>query len=300
MKKTIKNKIIDILLIVLTVLPLTCCLILKSLFSVPGEGISVSGPQIYATVKMPLQDLYISESTVVSFAVVLTVLFIVLFLTRNLKIDHISKRQMICEFLIEKCDYFVTSNMGKRFAGFSPFIGAIMILSALSSLTSLLGLFPPTSDLNVVAGWAIMSFALITHYKLKGGFWYYLKGFTEPIPIFTPFNFISELATPVSMAFRHYGNVLSGVVVSTLVSAGLAGLSDIIFTKLPGVLSGLKIFRIGLPAVLSLYFDIFSGCLQAFIFAILTMLYVLNGFPEDKYNERQLKKRNKKKSIEEV
>ena len=76
--------------------------------------------------------------------------------------------------------------MGERFMGFAPFIAAILGLSALSSLSSLLGLYPPTSDINIVAGWAILVFILITHYKLKGGLGNYLKGYTEPIAVFTP------------------------------------------------------------------------------------------------------------------
>ena len=183
--------------------------------------------------------------------------------------------------------------MGERFAGFAPFVAAIMGLSAFSSLSSLLGLYPATSDLNIVAGWAILVFILITHYKLKGGIGPYLKGFVEPIPIFAPFNVIGEIATPVSMAFRHYGNVLSGVVISTLVAAGLSGLSSLLLGWLPGVLGRFPLLRIGLPAILSLYFDLFSGCLQAFIFAMLTMLYISNGFPEEDYEKRRKKKAEK-------
>ena len=96
--------------------------------------------------------------------------------------------------------------MGEYFAGFGPFIAAILALSAFSSLMSLLGLYPPTSDINIVAGWAILVFVLITYYKFKCGPLYYLKGLAEPVPFLAPMNVISEFATPVSMAFRHYGN----------------------------------------------------------------------------------------------
>ena len=175
--------------------------------------------------------------------------------------------------------------MGEFFNGFAPFIAAIMALSAFSSLLSLFGLYPPTSDMNIVAGWALLVFILITHYKMKCGVGHYLKSFAQPA-LLTPLNVISEVATPVSMAFRHYGNVLSGSVISVLVAAALGGLSSMLLGNLPGILADFPIFRIGIPAVLSVYFDIFSGCLQAYIFAMLTMLYISNGFPAEDYKKK--------------
>ena len=139
----------------------------------------------------------------------------------------------------------------------------------------------------------ILVFILITHYKLKGGVLPYVKGFFEPVPIFAPFNIIGEFATPVSMSFRHYGNVLSGVVIATLVGHALGAVSNMVLGWLPGFLGDIPFLQVGLPAILSLYFDIFSGVMQAFIFAMLTMLYIATGFPEEEY-ERRKAKRNKK------
>ncbi len=291
MKKSAKAVIIDILLIAMMILPLTACIVLKILFSPAAEGITVTGAIIYFTIPMPIMDLPITESQVNSWAVILTILAICLFLTHRLNIKSVSKRQFLAELIVEKAENLVKSNMGERFMGFAPFIAAILGLSALSSLSSLLGLYPPTSDINIVAGWAILVFILITHYKLKGGFGNYLKGYTEPIAVFTPINIISEVATPVSMTFRHFGNVLSGSVISVLVAAALQGLTSLLLGWLPGALGEIPFLQIGIPAVLSLYFDIFSGCLQAFIFAMLTMLYIANGFPEEAYEKRRLKKR---------
>ena len=291
MKKSAKAVIIDILLIAMMILPLTACIVLKILFSPATEGITVTGAIIYFTIPMPIMDLPITESQVNSWAVILTILAICLFLTRRLNIKSVSKRQFLAELIVEKAENLVKSNMGERFMGFAPFIAAILGLSALSSLSSLLGLYPPTSDINIVAGWAILVFILITHYKLKGGLGNYLKGYTEPIAVFTPINIISEVATPVSMTFRHFGNVLSGSVISVLVAAALQGLTSLLLGWLPGMLGEIPFLQIGIPAVLSLYFDIFSGCLQAFIFSMLTMLYIANGFPEEAYEKRRLKKR---------
>lgn len=189
--------------------------------------------------------------------------------------------------------------MGSYFEGFAPFIAAIMVLSGFSSLLTLVGLYPPTSDLNVVAGWALVTFILITYYKCKCGLWHYIKGFAEPVAFLTPLNVIGEVATPVSMAFRHYGNILSGSVISVLVAAALQGLSKIVLGWLPGVLGQIPFLQIGLPAVLSVYFDVFSGLLQAFIFAMLTMLYISSGFPAEDYEKRKEKKKKQKTMIKE-
>ena len=123
-----------------------------------------------------------------------------------------------------------------------------------------------------------------------------MKSFAEPVAFLTPLNVISEVATPVSMAFRHYGNILSGTVISTLIAAALQGLSSILLGWLPGFLGKIPFLQIGLPAVLSVYFDVFSGGLQAFIFAMLTMLYISSGFPADDY-EKMKTKRNKHKTV---
>ena len=285
-EKNTRFRLLDALYIAMMVVPLLACMVLKVLTTPQGEGITISGAQIYLTIPMPLMDLTITSSQITSWAVIIAILGLCLFLTHGLTVRPESKRQLIAEWGVEQVNKLVSENMGQRFMAFAPFIAAIMLLSAFSSLTSLLGLFPPTSDMNVVAGWAILVFVLITYYKLKGGVWPYVKGFFEPVPVFAPFNIIGEIATPVSMSFRHYGNVLSGVVISTLVAYALRSLSHMIFS----FLGNFTILQIGLPAVLSIYFDIFSGLMQAFIFAMLTMLYIATGFPEEEYERRKAAK----------
>ena len=293
-----KNKsrgfvVVDIFFILMMVLPFAACMALKVLTKPLSEGISVTGAQIYFTVPMPLQDLPITEAQVVSLAVILAVTGACLFLTHGLSARHPTARQHLAEWMVKAVDGLVQTNMGEYFSGFAPFIAAMLALSAFSSLSSLLGLFPPTSDINVTAGWAILVFILITYYKMKCGPLHYIKSFGDPVPLLSPLNIISEVATPISMAFRHYGNVLSGAVISVLVAAGLQGLSRILLGWLPGFLGEFPFLQIGLPAVLSIYFDVFSGCLQAYIFAMLTMLYVASGFPEDEYFAKKQKKTKK-------
>jgi len=291
--KSVRDRVLDGLYMAMMIVPFLFCMVLKVLTKPASEGISITGAQVYFTIPMPIMDLPISESQVNAAAVVIAILGLCLFLTHGLKVKPDSKRQIAAEYIVEKARGLVLDNMGERFINFAPFIAGIMAISAFSSLSSLLGLFPPTSDMNIVAGWAILVFILITHYKLKGGVLPYVKGFFEPVPIFAPFNIIGEFATPVSMSFRHYGNVLSGVVIATLVGHALGAVSNMVLGWLPGFLGDIPFLQVGLPAILSLYFDIFSGVMQAFIFAMLTMLYIATGFPEEEY-ERRKAKRNKK------
>ena len=281
---------VDILLIAMMVLPIVAVIVLKVLTTPASEGISITGARVFFTIPMPLQDLPITESQINSWAVLASVFSLCLYLTHGIKVKADTKRQLVAEWIIENVQKLTKDNMGVYFSAFAPFIASVLALSALSSLMSLFGLFPPTADLNVVAGWAILVFALITYYKFKCGPIKYLKSFTEPVFILTPINLIGEVATPLSMSFRHYGNVLSGTVIAALVAAGLQGASALVFGWLPGFLGEIPFLQVGIPAVLSIYFDVFSGCLQAYIFAMLTMLYVSGAFAADEYAARQEKK----------
>ena len=292
--RELRFRIVDGLFIALIIVPLVIGMVIKVLTQPVSEGISIAGANIFFSVPFPVQDLVITESQINSWLVIAFMLGVCLFMTHGIKNGIKLRRHVIAEWIVEKTDGLVKENMGDFFIAFSPFVGAIMAISACSSLLTLIGLYPPTSDLNVVAGWAILVFILITNYKLKGGLGNYLRGYLDPIFIMAPMNVVSELATPLAMSFRHYGNVLSGAVIAALVSGGLEGLSSVLLGWLPGVLGEIPLLKLGLPAILSIYFDIFSGCMQAFIFAMLTMMYVAGGFPEDLWRERQEKKKLRK------
>lgn len=283
---------VDVLYILIMVVPILAGIVWKVLTTPLRDGVSITGARILVTVPMPIQEFPITESQINSWLVVVSLLGLCLFLTHGLKVRADTKRQHAVEWLVKRIEDLVRGNMGEYFLGFAPFIAAILTLSALSSLLSLFGLYPPTSDLNVTAGWAILVFGLITYYKMKCGPIHYLKSFAEPVPLLAPMNVLSEVATPLSMAFRHYGNVLSGTVIATLVATGLQGLSRLLLGWLPGFLGEIPFLQIGIPAVLSVYFDLFSGCLQAYIFAMLTMMYVSGGFPADLYFAKKKQKEN--------
>lgn len=295
--KSRRFKAVDAILLILMILPLVCALVLQVLTSPPSEGISISGAKVFATVSFPLQDLIISEAQVNSWLLIVSLFFLCLYLAHGLSPKAQTKRQLLLEWAFNALENMVHSNMGERFLQFIPFIGAILVLSCFSSLLSLFGLFSPTSDLNVTAGWALVVFALITFYKFKCGPWGYVKSFADPVAVLAPMNVISEVATPVSMAFRHYGNILSGSIISVLIGTAFAGLSSLVLGWLPGILGEFPFLRIGVPAVLSLYFDVVSGVLQAYIFATLTMLYVSSAFNVDEFEARRARKARKKKTL---
>lgn len=277
----------DIVYLLMMILPVVSGIILKILTYPQSEGIAISGARVFFAIKMPVQELPITESQINSWLVMISITGLCLYLTHGIKVKADTKRQHIAEWIVENTEKLVIGNMGEFFLGFAPFTAAILALSAFSSLLALFGLYAPTSDINITAGWAILVFILITYYKMKCGPLIYLKSFAEPVKFLAPLNVISELATPVSMAFRHYGNVLSGAVISVLLSTGLQGLSAILLGGVHGFLGEFPLFQIGIPAVLSIYFDVFSGCLQAYIFAMLTMLYVSGGFPAEEYFRRK-------------
>ena len=285
-------KAVDTLYIMMMILPILMGLVIKALTTPPSEGITISGARVFFEIPMPVQNLLITESQTNSFFVLIIILGLCLYLTHGIMGDKLLKRHHIAEWVIEKVEAMVVGNMGEYFRGYTSFVLSILLLSGFSSLITLFGLYPPTSDINIVAGWAVLVFILITYYKFKCGPVQYIKGLADPVALL-PLNLIGEVATPVSMAFRHYGNVLSGSVIAVLVATGLQGLSKLLLGALPGFLGEFPFLQIGLPAVLSIYFDVFSGCLQAYIFAMLTMLYVSGGFPLELYEERKRKKQQK-------
>ena len=243
-------------------------------------NINISGARIL--ISKPEWGGFMLTETVVTTWIVMAVLVIICrILTRNLEIHPRTKRQVIAEWIVTSVQNMVGNTMGSQYVQtwYVPLIGAMFAISAGCSLSSVVGAKAPTCDLSTVLGWAFFVFIIITYLKIRtNGILGYMKSFTTPIPVMTPFNIIGEVATPVSMALRHFGNIASGSVITTLIYGGLAALSSMILGLFPGtlgkVLSGIPIFEFGLPAILSLYFDFFSSVLQAFFFCTLTMIYV--------------------------
>lgn len=250
--------------------------------------LDISGAKVFFTFPFDfpvLGKFQLSETIVVSWLVMILITGVCIWLTHDLKVENISKRQAVAELLVETANKFVVGNMGEKFRYFIPFVAALFATSVVSNLISLVGLRSPTADLSTEAAWAVVVFIIITSQKLKAnGVLGYFKDFTTPIWILTPFNILSELATPISMACRHFGNILSGVVINGLLYTALALASSALLGLIPGVvgnvLSKIPVLDVGIPAILSFYFDWFTGFMQAFIFCMLTVMYIANAAAE--------------------
>ena len=238
--------------------------------------------------------------------------------------------QVLVEKGVEMIYNLTASAMGEHNIGWAPFMGTIFLCSICGSLIGLTGfLRSATADLSCVLVWAVMVSVIIWHNNIKNnGFVGWLKGFTEPIVVMTPMNIISEIAQPISMAFRHFGNVAGGGVISSIIYTAFALLSTLVLNLIAscgwlmgailmavgvglwvlgmkkaklapkilaavsfvlglfgllqalGILSGVPILSFGIPAVLSCYFDLFSGFVQALVFTLLSMVYIAGSLPD--------------------
>ncbi|MBR6045599.1 MAG: F0F1 ATP synthase subunit A [Ruminococcus sp.] len=237
------------------------------------DGIG-QGPKVVFTLPI-FGGIDITETIVIGWLIIVAVLLVCRFLTRNLEKVPTKKRQIVAEMFVGFVNNMVETTMGKKWKHYAPYIATILVYAVLGALVSLLGLRSMTADFNVTLTWAMMTFVLITYYKLKhGGVGGYLKSFVSPIPVMLPLNLLSEIATPLSMAFRMFGNISGGAVITALVYSALAALSKLCHLAFEFGGFGLNVMQLFIPAVLSVYFDLFSGCIQAYIFATLTMVYV--------------------------
>lgn len=233
------------------------------------DGVDVSGPKVVFSFDVGGITINLSETIVLSWIIILAVTLLLLWLTSDLKTKNISKKQAVAEWAVKTVYDLVEDTMGKRWRWFAPYIGALFTFSILGSLISMLGLRSVTADFNVPLTWALITFVLIHGTNIKThGLGGYFKGYVDPVPVMLPINILSEVATPVSMSLRHFGNVVSGMVITSLLYYALS----VITAKI-----GIAFCTIGIPAVLSLYFDLFSGFMQAFIFIMLTMVYISNA-----------------------
>jgi len=284
--------------------------------------VSINGARILHTFEnVPLLgSVQITQTLTVSWLVMAIITGLCIWLGSGLKVTNISRKQAVAEMGYNAIVNFVRGNMGTEFDRYIPLVCTIFITSIISNLISLVGIWSPTADLMTELAWGLVVFVLITYHKIKAsGLKGYLRGFLDPIFVLLPINIMSECFTPVSMACRHFGNILSGTVISTLIYAALTAANNALFGALgsslvvaiivtviglvpavlgykqktkrlliPGaiiaILGVLAIFTnlgvrypwltVGIPAIPSLYFDWFGGCIQAFIFCTLTTLFI--------------------------
>lgn len=189
---------------------------------------SINGAKYLAQFELPLLGtVNLTQTVVVSWLVMLIITGLCVWLGSGLKVTGISRKQAVAEMAVTSLIKFVHDNMGTNFDHYIPLVGTIFITSVVSNLISLLGIWSPTADLMTELGWALVVFILITYHKIKSsGIGGYLKGFLDPIFVMAPINVMSELFTPISMACRHFGNILSGTVISALIYGALAAASS--------------------------------------------------------------------------
>jgi len=221
------------------------------------KSFEISGPMVVASWEMFGITWNLTESVIVQWMVMLVILAVCLILGTGLKAVPTTRRQALAEMLISALRGMVNDGMGTKYKAYIPYIGILMVYVMFNSLISLFGLRAPMADVSVTASLAMITF-FMTQYnraktgKLKG----YLKAFVDPLPFMLPFNIIGEFANPVSMALRLFGNLVAGMVIGGLIYFALGN------------------FAILIPAVASLYFDIFSAVIQSYIFVMLTMSYI--------------------------
>ena len=257
----------------------------ESLIDVSGARIILAIPFLQELCKdIPLLELgNVVTQTTISLLVVTIILVILAYIaTKSLK-KRPGRVQVVFEKLIDMLYGLVRDTMGEHNLKFAPYIGTLFLSSIFCTLIGMTQLFPSaTKDLSVTLAWALVTTGMVWYNNIKNfGFGTWLKGFTEPIVVMTPMNVVSEIAQPISLAFRHFGNVAGGSVLTSLIYAALGGLTYTVFGWLPDQI--LEIFptvvQIGIPAGLSIYFDLFSGFVQALVFSLLTMVYVGGACP---------------------
>lgn len=289
-------------------------------------NVDVTGAYIYFTIPI-FGGINITQTTLSVLVVTLVLGIASYFLGRNLQ-KRPGGMQVIVEKGVSMMHNMVIDTMGEHNARWTPYIGTIFLCSICGSFIGLTGfLRSSTADLSVPLVWALMTTALIWYNNIKNnGFVGWLKGFTEPVVVMTPMNIISEIAQPISMAFRHFGNVAGGGVITMILYTALSVLSSVIIGAVSGtivtpivvavlgvallawgiqgkklgrkifgivfivvgilgalqyadILKDVPIFQFGIPAVLSVYFDLFSGFVQAFVFSLLNMVYIAGACP---------------------
>ncbi|MGN0642412.1 MAG: F0F1 ATP synthase subunit A [Huintestinicola sp.] len=223
--------------------------------------------------------LAISETVVTGWLLIIVLFILMKWLTSDLKVVPTSKKQVLAEWFVTFFNNLVKEQMGVKMAHFAPYIATIFTFALTGSLISVLGFRSMTVDINCTGTWAALTLILITFYKIKtNGLGGYFKSFAEPVAVITPINILSEVATPLAMALRMFGNISSGMIISSIVYAFLTVLSNVVYNAVNlqqlAALNYFHIFQIGIPAVLSIYFDFFSGVIQSYVFIMLTMAYV--------------------------
>ena len=192
----------------------------------------------------------VAESVVITWVIMAFMLILAICMTRNLKVQNPGKRQVILETAVCGLQNMVKGIIGEEGAGYVPYLVTVIVYIGISNIIGLFGMKPPTKDLNVTGALAIMSIILIEYSGIHAkGVKRWAKSFAEPVAVVAPLNVLEIFIRPLSLCMRLFGNVLGAFVV-------------------------MELLKIIMPAILpipfSLYFDIFDGLIQAYVFVFLT------------------------------
>ena len=216
------------------------------------------------------------EGTVVSWIIIAVMTVLAIILTRGFKIEgEISKRQLLLEMCYEKAESFFKTIMSEKVEKYIPWLMSMALFIGISNMVGLLGFKPPTKSMQVTLAMALTTIVLVEYCAFKDkGIKGRLKAFTKPVWIVTPINILEIFTKPLSLCMRLFGNIIAAFTIMELIKA-------VPFTKL------------GVPAVFSLYFDLFDGLLQAYIFVFLTAIYLEEAVEEAEEEPKEAKKLRK-------
>ena len=221
------------------------------------------GIQVYAEFEITDSvSILITETTVNTWVIMGILLLIALFINiKSRKWDPNkppSGLQNFVEMCVDAFDKLVRGNAGEKMAHLAPWFFSLFVFLVFSNMIGIVGVRPPTADWGMTFPLAVSSFVLIQYAGLSARPKAYLKGiFLEPFFLFAPLNIMGELARPVSLSFRLFGNILGGMILLSLIY----GMAPIVL-------------RFIFPTVLHMYFDLAAGALQAFIFTMLSIAFV--------------------------
>ena len=235
------------------------------------------GPRII----LKIGNIPISETVCWSVIVSLAILLFAFLATRKMQtVPH--GAQLAGEVIVGFVYKMVKDVMGDVSEKFTPYCGTLLLFLGLGSMLGLLDLRPVTSDLNCTFPLALVTFIMVHYNAVRAqtavG---YIKELSSPYPFMLPLNIISDSMFPVTLACRIFGNILAGVILMSLVYSGLQTASAALVNVFAGGAvardSVIPFFQIGWPLVLNFWFDMFVPILQAYIFTMLTMVFIDNG-----------------------
>ena len=199
--------------------------------------------------------LKIDEGTVVSWIIMAEFLIAGILLTRGLKVEgKLSKRQLFIEMCVDKMRTFFHNVMGPDGDRYIPWMMTVAVYIGACNMCGIFGFKSPTKELNVTVGLALTSIILVQYAGIhKKGTKGWLKSFAKPVPIVLPINLLELVIKPMSLCFRLFGNIIGAFIIMKLIES---------------------VVPVAIPVALSLYFDIFDGFIQAYVFVFLTSLYI--------------------------